>query len=167
MTGRIAPLKAFGLAGLIAVNIWLLAILAGEIGSETSIASGGFDWRPDITIAPEGSAARKPVDAYKETLARPIFFKTRQPYVPPPPPSAASQPAAAVAPVVDPGFVLGGVIIERALRKAFLFSRANPQGTWVSEGDNLLGWTLRSVAATGVELQQQGRTIGVSLYPKN
>ena len=45
--------------------------------------------------------------------------------------------------VVDPGFVLGGVIIAREVRKAYLLTRTDPRGAWVSGAPPLevsLGW---------------------------
>src|SRR5262249_18010339 len=102
---------------------------------------------------------------YAQTLTRPIFFKTRAPFVPAPPPAAAVAPVAAPPPVVDPGFVLGGVTITPAIKKAYLATRANPTGNWVSEGEDFLGWTVAAIDDGGVRLQQHGRSIELRLYP--
>jgi hypothetical protein len=42
--------------------------------------------------------------------------------------------------VVDPGFVLGGVMIKNDVRKVCVFSRAGVSGAWTSEGDEFMGW---------------------------
>ena len=114
----------------------------------------------------EKVAAAKPVDAYREILVRPIFFRSREPYVPappPPPPAVAAMPPPVV---VDPGLVLGGVMIKNGVRKAYLFSRANiAGGTWISEGQDFMGWSIRSVSGADAKLEQQGRSIDLRLYP--
>jgi hypothetical protein len=97
-------------------------------------------------------------------LRRPLFFKTRAPFVPrPPPPPPKPTPAPVVQ--ADPGLVLGGVVINRDLRKAYLLSKADPRGAWVSEGDNFMGWKIVSVERTGAKLQQSDRMLELQLYP--
>jgi hypothetical protein len=167
MTIRIAPLAAVGLLALVALNAWLLTVLAADIASDDQAAIGKrVDWAPNFSITADGVAVRKPVDAYSETLTHPVFFKTREPYVAPPPPPPPKVVAASP-PVVDPGLVLGGVFINRDIKKAYLFSKTDPRGTWVSEGENFLGWKVQSVDRAAVRLQQQDRTIEVLLYPKD
>ena len=110
--------------------------------------------------------AAKPIDAYREILARPIFFKSREPFVPappPPPPVVAAMPPPVVA---DPGLVLGGVLIKNGVKKAYVFSRANAgAGAWISEGQDFMGWSITSVSGAGAKLEQQGRSIDLRLYP--
>ena len=102
------------------------------------------------------------------TLAKPVFLKTRAPYVPPPPaPPPAPKPVVAPpqAPV-DPGLALGGVVIIEDARKAYIFNRADSRGAWLSEGATILGWQVESIDALTARLQQAGRTIELELYPK-
>jgi hypothetical protein len=75
-------------------------------------------------------------------------------------------PAPVPAPVVvDPGLVLGGVIIAPDVKKAYLFSKADSRGTWASEGENFMGWTVQSIDAASATLLQANRTIDLQLYP--
>ena len=66
---------------------------------------------------------------------------------------------------VDPGLVVGGVMIKRGLSKAYLFSKAGSCGAWAGEGETFQGWKVKSVKSTGVKLEQTGRSIELSLYP--
>ena len=114
-----------------------------------------------------GAAGPKPLTVYGGILAQPIFFKTRQPFVPPPPapPPMAKAPAPAPTPApVDPGLALGGVIITPDVKKAYVVSKANSRGTWASEGDSVMGWTVQSIDAGSARLGQANRTIDLHLY---
>jgi hypothetical protein len=67
----------------------------------------------------------KPVTDYGETLARPVFFKSRAPYAAPPPPPPPPKPPATAPPApVDPGLVLGGVVVLEGAKKAYIFNKA-------------------------------------------
>lgn len=136
-----------------------------ELLSDNRPSADKLDWNfaPSNTTAT--AANRKPIDVYEQTLARPIFFKARTPFVPSPP-----QPAKVVAPpapvVADPGLALGGVMIERSARKAYVFSRTSNQGIWISEGQQFMGWEVRSISTTGARLEQHGRSLELELYPR-
>lgn len=168
MMFHIAPLTIAALVTLAAMNVWPLLALMQDHDPAQQVVDAKSRWTPNIsstTLAlPEGKA----LSAYSETLARPVFFKTRQSFVPPPPApppapkqEAPPQPAA----VVDPGLVLGGIMIDGDAKRAYLFNRADLQGRWLSEGDIVTGWQLHAIDATSVRLQQRGRTILLQLYP--
>jgi hypothetical protein len=167
---RITPLALAGLAGLAGLNVWLVAMVLQEhvpepeVHSSTAAASRPpgpptFDSKP-----PES----KPIAAYPQTLARPVFFKSREPYVPPPPaPPPLPQPVAAPPPApVDPGLVLGGVVIMDGAQKAYIFNKADTRGAWLAEGETILGWKVESIDAITARLQQVDRSIELQLYPK-
>jgi hypothetical protein len=59
---------------------------------------------------------------------------------------------------------LGGITIARGVRKAYLFTRTDPNGTWVNEGESFMGWKVEAVDSMSTKLQQQGRTIELELY---
>jgi hypothetical protein len=161
---RVPPLAILGLLVLGIVNVWLLAVVVGELTADYRGTIDKVAWDPDLTGSTESTTARKPLAAHAETLAHPIFAKTRMPFVPPPPPPPMPK-IAVPPPIVDPGLVLGGVVIERPVKKAYVFTKTNPSGTWASEGDDFMGWKVESVSSTGITLRQQGRTIELQLYP--
>ena len=73
---------------------------------------------------------------------------------------------AASSAVVDSGLVLGGVMIKNDVRKAYVFSRAKAGGAWIGEGDDFMGWQIRSINKTNAQLEQKGRSIDLQLYPQ-
>jgi hypothetical protein len=163
---RISPLAAAGLLAGLIVNIWLLTDLMTDVMSDSSAAIDKADWNLGLS-APVGNVNnRKPIEAYKQILARPVFFKSREPFVPPPPPPPPVLIAAPPPVVVDPGLVLGGVMIKNDVRKAYVFSRASAGGAWIGEGDDFMGWQIRSINRTSAKLEQKGRSIDLQLYPQ-
>ena len=105
---RVAPLAAAGLVLLGGLNVGLLAAVLAQIAPGDQPAKENTEWIPQAGRSVEPVATRKSIESYKLTLAHPVFFKTREPFVPrppPPPPPKVVQPAAPV--VVDPGLILG------------------------------------------------------------
>jgi hypothetical protein len=170
MSPRIAPLAAAGLAVLAGVNLWLLSIILGDATGEEASPVAAPAWDAKLSGPGQDGAAPKPISAYRQMLAQPVFFKTREPYVAPPPrPVAPPGPAAVPKPpppaIVDPGLTVAGVIIGMGVRKAYIHGKSDPHGSWVSEGESLTGWKVQAIDAGGVKLQQQDRTIELQLYP--
>jgi hypothetical protein len=169
MSPRMAPLAAAGLAALAGVNLWLLSIIVGDATGEAAPPVAAPAWDAKLSGPGRDGAAAKPITAYRQTLAQPVFFKTREPYVAPPRPAAPPVPAAVAKPpppvVVDPGLTVAGVIIGAGVRKAYIHGKSDPHGSWVSEGESLTGWKVQTIDADGVKLQQQDRTIDLQLYP--
>jgi hypothetical protein len=170
MTVRVSPLALAGLLGLACLNAGLLAVALKDPAAEASATAPiATPDQPPIPAPEPKLPKRKPVMAYSETLAKPVFFKSRAPYVPPPPapPPPPPKPVAAPPPVpIDPGLVLGGVVIMEEVKKAYIFNRSDSRGAWLSEGETILGWKVESIDALTARLQQRGRTIELQLYPK-
>jgi len=164
MRWRIAPLRAAGLLIVLGVNIGLVACVATQLASDGSAVADKMDWNVNLTGSVANATNRRAVESYGQILARPVLFKSREPFVPTPPaPPAvmvASPPVAA-----DPGLAVGGVMIKSGLSRAYLFSKAGAGGTWAGEGESFQGWKVKSVSRTGVKLEQTGRSIELSLYP--
>jgi hypothetical protein len=170
MSMRIAPLAAAGLAALVAANAWLLTVVFADPKADEPAGVAAPAWNPKLPGAGGGTATAKPLAAYRETLAQPVFFKTREPYVaaprpvaPPPTPAVVAKPPPPV--IVDPGLAVTGIIISRGVRKAYLHGKTDAKGNWVSEGETLTGWKVQTIEPGGVKLQQHDRTIELELYP--
>ena len=164
---RLSPLALSGFLVMGCIDAWLLTVAVGALATSDELPSGKFEWSSRLSPADGETLAAKPTSAYNEILLRPIFFKTRAPFVPPPPPPPPAPPPQAAIPrppPPDPGFVLRGVTIARGIRKAYLTSNAGPAGTWVNEGETFMGWKVESVSSTSTKLQQQDRTIELDLY---
>jgi hypothetical protein len=166
MKWRISPLSAAGLLIVVALNVCWLVAIASEIVSDSPAASDKVDWNPTLSASVGNVANRKPIEAYRQILAHPVFFKSREPFVPAPPPPPRVVAAMPPPVVVDPGLVLGGVMIKNDIKKAYLFSRAGASSAWTREGDEFMGWQIRSITRTSAKLEQKGRSIDLQLYPQ-
>jgi hypothetical protein len=169
MTVRVSPLALAGLLGLGCLNAALLAVAFESLAAEATVEPQVATPAQPPAAPDAGPAKPKPVALYRETLARPVFFKSRAPYVPPPPQPLPSppKPVAAPPPVPsDPGLVLGGVVIVEEVKKAYIFKKSESRGAWLSEGESILGWRVESIQALSARLQQGGQSIEVQLYPK-
>jgi hypothetical protein len=167
MKWRMAPLHAAGLLIVLGINAGLLVSIATQIASDHRAAADKAAWNANLSGSLANAINRKPIEGYGQILARPVFFKSREPFVPapaPPPPVPVMTPPPMI---TDPGLVVGGVMIKKGLRKAYLFSRAGPGGEWAGEGEMFQGWKVRSVDRTGVKLEQGGRSIDLQLYPRD
>ena len=169
MTSRVAPLALAGLLVLGSIDAWLLTTLI-DVGAADDVVPAASEPLLNLQMPPRETTAAKPIDAYRAIVAQPIFFKTRVPYVAPPPAPALAPPVMPVVPspppvMTDPGLVLGGIIVNRDMRKIYLSSKADSQGAWVGEGETFKGWKVQSVGSTSTVLQQQNRTIELHLHP--
>ena len=165
MSRRITPLAAAALAALAGINVWLLTIIFAAASGEEAQPVAAPAWEAKLSASGRDGTAAKPIGTYRQTLAQPVFFKSREPYVAPPPPpptppTPAAMPKAPAPVVVDPGLTVG-----QGVRKAYLQGKSDPHGSWVSEGETLTGWKVQAIGADGVKLQQQDHTIELQLYP--
>jgi hypothetical protein len=166
MKWRISPLGAAGLLIALGADIGLLGTIIAGLVSAGAVSTEKVDWNLTLEGSVGSVASRRPIEAYRAILEHPVFFKSRAPFVhaPKPPPQVSMvTPAPAV---VDPGLVLGGVMIKRDVRKALVFSKAGVGGAWTNEGDEFMGWQIRSINETGARLEQRGRSIDLQLYPR-
>jgi hypothetical protein len=164
---RVAPLTVAGLLALGAINAWLLTLAVR--GRDTVNRDPVMNLASSLSLDETNGAppANRPAAVYRETLAHPVFYKSREPFIPPPPPPppTAAKPAPPPVPA-DPGIMLGGVAINGTVRKAYLFSKTNPQGTWVSLGETFIGWTVHAIEPGAAKLKQSDRELAVELYPR-
>ena len=164
---RIPPLAGFVLLILGATNAWLLVTLLRDVYAEPQQSPVIVMPLPDLTEIETVQTASKSPATYSQTLAHPVFFKNRLPYVPPPPPQpqAAAKPAPPPAPP-DPAIAMGGVAIDGAGRRAYLLKRGDAQGLWVGEGESFMGWTVQSIDSEGARLRHAERSLNVQLYQR-
>jgi hypothetical protein len=164
---RVAPLPAVALVGLGALNGWLIMIVLGAEEVIVHEPPASVAPSPELSESASELSTVKPAHAYVETLAHPVFYKTRAPYVPPPPPSPAAPKTIEPPLPVDPGIAVGGVVLDGVLKKAYLFSKGGATGSWVSEGETFMGWKVESIEPGSAKLQQVGRTLVLHLYERH
>jgi hypothetical protein len=163
MRSRTPPIVLLGLGLLAAINAWLLLTVAQELMSDDHAVAEEVGWTPRLAkldaVQPQVAA----LASYPEILAHPVFSRSRMPYVPAPPPAPKPIQAPMVA-FVDPGFVLGGIMISGETKRAYVLQKANRKGIWVSEGEDFVGWKVQSITADGATLQKDSHVIEVRLY---
>ncbi|BAM91973.1 exported hypothetical protein [Bradyrhizobium oligotrophicum S58] len=161
------------LAGLLAllgtINLLLgtkLVLLALE---EEAVGAPRAAWEAALPRSIVNLTGRPPIEAYAEITAHPVFYRSREPFVPPPPAPPRPLPMPAVPPPVvatDPGLLLGGVMINGRMSKAYLLSKGGPGGgSWVNENETYQGWRVKTIDGSGVRIEQAGRAIELQLYP--
>jgi hypothetical protein len=167
MIRGVAPLTAIALQILGGSSILLLALTVAEILQDNDVSTPKIEWTPKLSTSAERLTSVTPLNAYQHTTAHPVFFKTRQPFVPPPPPPPPppmAQPTPPPPPIVDPGLAVGGVMISGGVKKAYLFRKADRAGSWLAEGEEIMGWKVESIDSGGAKLQKDGRNIELPLY---
>jgi len=132
------------------------------------LASGparGAGWQPPVLDA-DGAVRVKPYEAYVQTVARPLFGRTRRPFVAPVAEAVQAAPMAVIAPaaVAEPEVGLSAIAIRGERRQALLVTRAEPQGRWFGEGETIEGWTITGMSADTLTLGLVGRAKIVKLY---
>jgi hypothetical protein len=102
----------------------------------------------------------KPVDEFRETVQRPLFNSTRRP-VERPKTAKAEQPAE-VGSHLDLRLV-GIVKAGNSPARALIREGDQATGKWISEGDTLSGWKVRSVKDRSVVVEADGRAHELTL----
>jgi len=97
---------------------------------------------------PEDAAfALPPIESYAEVTERPLFSATRRP----PPPDAVHENIGNAG-----SFVLLGIVISDGNQTALIQHGRPPVLARLAEGQTLEGWTVQSISANGVTLQNAG-----------
>jgi len=121
---------------------------------------------PVSALAPSPPAAAPAVadpviqvsPAYPAIAEHPLFYPTRQPWVPPPPKPAppAPQAQAPTAPHPLQKYQLVGIVISEGMRTALLKPTDGSKTVVISEGQDLNGWTLREISRDGLHFESAG-----------
>jgi hypothetical protein len=161
---RTSHLVLCGLALLAAANVGLLLLAVHQGMAEDQAATEETGWSPRLPKLEDARTLTTAAASYQEILASPIFSRSRAPFVPPAPPAPKPSPPPAV--FIDPGLVLGGVMVNGAIKKAYLFQKSDKSGAWVGEGDDFVGWRVQSITTDAAKLQRETNVIEVRLYPE-
>ena len=101
---------------------------------------------------------------YVALLERPLFSRTRRPYVPPQLPPAEEPPAAPEVILSEPQLTIQGIFIRGEIRQALILSAENPSAVWISEGENISGWMLAEIKPNELILLAGTRRRTIELY---
>jgi hypothetical protein len=143
----------------------LCAVLASLVGNELAAPLAGLPpvapRAPTETTAGSGAAARpsfalRPIEAYAEVVARPIFSSTRRP---------AQESAQALAASDD--LVLVGIVAAADARSAIILHGQPLKAVRLAEGQSIDGWTVRSILADRVVIENAGAVREMKLLEKS
>jgi hypothetical protein len=103
---------------------------------------------------------------YSAIIERPLFSRSRRPFVPTPPaPSLQQPPEPQVAEVIaEPQVTLQGVFIGAQVRRALILTPAEPLASWRTEGDTVGGWQVAEIKANELILKTAGQQRVIKLY---
>ncbi len=130
-------------------------------------------WSPPPEIPSEAMPDRATAPDMQAILARPIFMPDRKPFVAAPPSQAVQQKVQLVATpppqpnIQAPNIVLKGVLLTSSLGKAFVTTPESPDGTWLTIGKNIDGWTLTAITKSSAKFSEGEQKIELQLYVDN
>jgi hypothetical protein len=167
---RRTPFTVVVLGGLVAANIAAgYAAFSGPGLSQQPKAKVQSNWQlPTLGIKPTSRLA--PVEVFTQTLARPIFDKSRRPFAPPKPvepvrPVEAAQlePVVVAPPAPDPVLTLGAIARSAKGAKVYISSKSRPSGKWFELGDVVDDWRIAKINRDGIDVENTGRMLSINL----
>lgn len=156
-----------GLAGLaVAASAALWSASEHEIDTRPVAARAVSAGAVNVADKPAVLSTLKPLSAFDETLARPVFEPSRRPRPKPEVNVAATEDNAPDAvPVSAEGLRFVGLMkTAKGEPRALLRSADQPQGAWVGKGGEISGWTVREVGERQVVLEAQSKRVEIKLY---
>jgi hypothetical protein len=113
---------------------------------------------PPTAAPPAADPVAQVSPAYPAIAEHPLFYPTRQPWVPPAPKAAPPAPQAPVPTASHPlqKYQLVGVVISKGARAALLKPSDGSKIVTISEGEQLSGWTLREISRDALRFESNG-----------
>ena len=113
------------------------------------------------SLRAEGTPAFTP----EALIARPLFAPNRKPReeMEPVAEPEVAESAAPPPPAAPPSYLVDGVMVFADTRKILLRHQPREPGQWLSQGDTTRdGWTIVSIRADEIVLEQDGRSVAMS-----
>lgn len=127
----------------LSILVMFCVLVAGE-GDAGQAAKVGAEAPPAV--------AMPPLEAFRETVARPLFVRGRRP---PGTPVAAPMPGAPLAPPPSaPRLSVAGIAIAGNRRSALVVVDGAPKPLSLAEGGEVSGWTVTSIASDRIRLEK-------------
>jgi hypothetical protein len=173
---------AFGLRIMVVLALLLAAIVSGRAAWTAwnlPLDGAGFSapnspGRGDIAPSNVPSRPSERLDAYEQTLQRPLFFEDRKipqreavrPVAEPAPPTMIpTAPPPPVKIVVSTDRLRLRGIGGRGVAMTALIEVAPAGQSWFAKGDVVQGWTIDDVTSSSVELSNVGQKATLELFP--
>jgi hypothetical protein len=145
-------------------TVVLLAVLTAvwQLAMPTQLPVSASAPNPPAA-APAAADPVARVSAYPAIAENPLFYPTRQPWVPPPPKAAPPAPQAPAPTAIHPlqKYQLVGVVISESTRTALLKPSDGGKTIAVFEGQQLNGWTLREISRDAAHFESGGETYDI------
>lgn len=157
--------------GLSCLNWWLYV-------TEINTQAPKENTRSETPSLEDGTGSKlhfkhRPITYYKEITNRPLFRQNRKPIQKRPPkpkqPEVVKEKREPVQqqPQVVMNLKLLGILLEKNQQLALLSSPTKPKGTWKKIGDAMDGWTVKSITAEHVTLENTQKKQQLKLYEAN
>lgn len=160
---RLSPLAALLLCGLdLLALLAILFVAHAAVAPVVTAAAPKSEWRLPKFVAPDPHRA-KLASSDVQTLARPIFSKSRRPLAERP--NARLSKAPPSPPPAAPTVGLQAIVGSRSNGRAFLISRPFPEGKWYRVGEQIEGWTIADMQSSELTLTNNAHTVRLRLYP--
>lgn len=158
---RLSPLMAMILCALCVVDAGAALFALGSIFAPLAAPPQlEPEWRlPGAASSAPRQGAR--TSAGEQTLARPIFSKSRRPFAAPP---VETQSKIEEAPVAATGLSVTAIVKTGGVKRVLIVSSAEPEGKWALEGERLEGWTIAEVRDFDVTLRNGQNVVQLKLY---
>ncbi len=146
--------------GIVAFASWLAVVMTSVSTFAQDNDGRGLSINPLSTLQ---------LDTLAATRDRPLFAPSRSKPPPPPPPEPERPPPEPKTPPPPPPpeplhFRLVGVVIDKSGGIALLKDEQSGEIHRVRQGEDLQGWTLKSVVARSVELTREDQTTALRLF---
>jgi hypothetical protein len=156
------------------LNIGLCFGLVGygvlTLSDETDLDSRPIqDWDPTKSWESEALTVDNRQIVFSEAVTRPVFQKSRRPFVlPAPPQEQIPQASIAAEPPQPPPdssmLVLRGVLVSGPQQRVLISSPEHPDGTWLNIGETAAGWTVLAITRNGATLVFGSHRVTLQLY---
>ena len=163
-TGSLRVLAFGAVLGLAGLNAHLLLV---EIDTSPLPPSDAASAQLAMVEALPEELASAGAQSYPETLARPLFRKTRRPPEPDRPPQVTGPARAAPRQIarLPENLELVGIMKESGRgERALIRFGASPIGQWVEIGHVLEGWRLSRIDPGGIVFQAEGQEQRLTLH---
>lgn len=168
---RASPISLIGLALLGALNLAAAITLYSAAISQDRLGSfpAASSLAPETEIRGATAINPPPIEAYEQVIARPVFFKSRLPWIPPPAAAAPvpARPGANTERETGPELgdpTLRAVVLATTVHKALIATEQQPEGNWLKQGETVGGWELISIDSISATLRRGDKKKRLKLY---
>lgn len=153
---------------LLAILLFLVSmqLLTSAIDQQIAVSPLSEGSTTSIASTETADLASEPTTTvnYGAMADRPLFSRSRRPYVPPPPEPAQIDVVETQVILPEPQLTLQGIFISGSVRRALIATPDSPAATWHNEGDSISSWRLAEIKPNTLILLAGDQRRTVELY---